>query len=210
VSQAIDAFFPAHPDLGHGTLRNYRRTLNFLRDHIAAAGLNRVDEIAATDIDTLRTSRRISALTWVKELEILRRFFRFCVSRKWASENPAASVAMPKNIKPTDKEPYSPNDIIRIVAASDVIGQRSYERLRARAMTLLLRYTALRIADVALLRKGRIRRGEIYLRTLKNGKVVKLPLRPELQAALDALPEPIGARGESKYFFGVAMVPRGR
>jgi site-specific recombinase XerD len=201
LAQAIEAFYPAHPDLGHGTLRNYRRTLNFLHDHGTAAGLTRVDEITAQNIDALRAKRGISALTWVKELEILRGFFRFCIARKWASENPAASVAMPKNIKPTDKEPYTPNDVIKIVAACDVIGQRSYERLRARAMTLLLRYTALRIADVALLRKDRIRRGEIYLRTLKNGKVVKLPVRPELKAALDALPEPIGAQGESKYFF---------
>ena len=68
-------------------------------------------------------------------------------------------------------------------------------------MMLLLRYTALRIGDVALLAKDRIRNGEVYLRTMSNGKVVKLPVAPELQAALDRLPEPIGSAGESKYFF---------
>src|SRR4051794_37207556 len=107
---------------------------------------------------------------------------------------------MPKNIKPSDKEPYSRNDIIKILAACDGIGKRPYERTRARAMTLLLRYTALRIGDVALLAKDRIRDGEIYLRTMKNGKVVKLPVHPELQAALDVLPEPIGTEG-GKHFF---------
>jgi integrase len=54
---------------------------------------------------------------------------------------------------------------------------------------------------VATLAKDRIRDGEIYLRTMKNGKVVKLPVHPELQAALDVLPEPIGSNGESKYLF---------
>jgi integrase len=78
--------------------------------------------------------------------------------------------------------------------------KHSYERLRARAITLLLRYTALRISDVALA-KDRIRRGEIYLRTMKNGKVVKLPVPSALQAALEALPDPRGAGSESKYFF---------
>jgi integrase len=36
---------------------------------------------------------------------------------------------------------------------------------------------------------------------MKNGKVVKLPVHPDLQDALDSLPEPKGSRGESKYFF---------
>ena len=100
----------------------------------------------------------------------------------------------------TDKEPYKPNDIIKILAACDAIGQRPYERLRARAMTLLLRYTALRIGDVATLARDRVRDGEIYLRTMKNGKVVKLPVHAELQAALDAS-RADRTTGESKYFF---------
>ena len=201
LEMAIEDFFAAHPDLGHGTLRNYKRTLQFLREHILANALDNVDEIPPKLIDSLRSARKVSALTWTKELEILRRFFRFCVDRKWASENPAVAATMPKNIKPSDKEPYSKQDIIEILSASEMFGQRAYERLRARAMTLLLRYTALRISDVALLPRDRIRNGEIYLRTMKNGKIVKLPVHPELKAALDGLPEPKGSSGESKYFF---------
>ncbi|MGA8593978.1 MAG: tyrosine-type recombinase/integrase, partial [Bryobacteraceae bacterium] len=182
-------------------IRNYKRTLLFLHIGVATRRLETVDKITPDVIDSFRASRGISALTWTKELEILRRFFRFCVSRKWIGENPAAAVAMPKNIKPTDKEPYCKNDIIKILAACDLFGQRAYERLRARAMTLLLRYTALRISDVALLAKDRIANGEVYLRTMKNGKVVKLPVHPELQAALDVLPEPKGSTREGKYFF---------
>jgi integrase len=175
--------------------------LKELEAHVTKAELAWVDEVMVDAIDSLRAARGISALTWTKELEIYRRFFRFCVDRKWTSESPAATAKMPKNIKPTDKEPFSQNDIIKIVAACDTIGNRPYERLRARAMTLLFRYTALRIGDVALLQKDRIRDGEIYLRTLKNGKVVKLPVPAELQSALNVLPEPIGSAGEGKYFF---------
>jgi len=47
-------------------------------------------------------------------------------------------------------------------------------------MVLLLRYTALRISDVATLRRDRIRDGEILLRTTKNGKPVKLPIHPPI------------------------------
>jgi hypothetical protein len=63
-------------------------------------------------------------------------------------------------------------------------------------MTLLLRYTGLRISDVATLWRDRIRDGEIFLRTTKNGKPVKLPLHPELRAALDLLPMPRGVDGQ--------------
>jgi len=55
-------------------------------------------------------------------------------------------------------------------------------------MILALQYTALRISDVATLERDRIRDGEIFIRTTKNGKTVKLPVHPELQAALDILP----------------------
>jgi integrase len=182
LSKAIEAYFTENADLEHGTLRNYRRALKFLQSHFSQDP--DVHDIERQKIAEYRSVRNIAASTWTKELEIIRAFFRFCVSNKWTNSSPAAEVKIPKNLKPTDKEPYEPNDIIKILAACDVIGQRPYERLRARAMSLLLRYTALRIGDVALLAKDRIRNGEIYLRTLKNGKVVKLPVQPELKAAL--------------------------
>ncbi|MCP5111731.1 MAG: tyrosine-type recombinase/integrase, partial [bacterium] len=159
----------------------------------------------AVDLETItafRTSRKISARTWIKELEILRHFFRYCLDNEWTARNWAQKVPIPKNLKPADREPYSVNDVVKILAACETMGRQPYERLRARAMVLALRYTALRISDVALLAKDRIRRGEIYLRTLKNGKVVKLPVHPDLQAALDALPVPRGADGPGcPYFF---------
>jgi Phage integrase, N-terminal SAM-like domain len=123
LDKAIEDFFVAHPDLGHGTLRNYSRTLRFLEEHLSDRRLETLDEIAPEMIDSFRCTRGVSPLTWTKELEILRRFFRFCVDRKWTSENPATTVAMPKNIKPTDKEPYSREDLINILSACDVFGQ---------------------------------------------------------------------------------------
>src|SRR3954454_16733066 len=137
-----------------------------------------------------------------KNWRSVRGFLRYCVEQEWTNRSPAAAETLaPNKLQATNKAPYTSAELIRILAACDAIGQRPYERLRARAMTLLLRYTALRIGDVALLEKDRIRRGEIYLRTMKNGKVVKLPVPSDLQAALDALPDPRGKGSESKYFF---------
>ena len=201
ISDAVQGFHDANQDLAEGTKRNYRRSLNLLQEFLKARGLESVDEVDVEHIDAFRASRSINALSWTKELQILRHFFRFCVDRRWASDNPASRVSLPRNIKPTDKEPYSRNDIVKIIAACDSIGRTAYERLRARAMVLLLRYTALRISDVALLARDRVRNNEIYLRTTKNGKPIKLPVHAELQSALDMLPVPRGAEGESKYFF---------
>jgi integrase len=81
--------------------------------------------------------------------------------RKWIEDDPAAAVEKPRNLKPNEVEPYTREDVIKILAACDRIGRGPYERLRARAIVLLLRYTALRIGDVATLEKARVRDGEI-------------------------------------------------
>ena len=81
---------------------------------------------------------------------------------------------MPKNLKPALREPYEPNEVARITAACDGIGRGPYERPRVRAIVLLLRYTALRISDGALLQKNRVRVGKIFIRTPKNGNPVRL------------------------------------
>jgi site-specific recombinase XerD len=201
IAEAIEAYHAAKPDLAHSTKHAYKRTLRLFELHLGKLKVQAVDETTSAAIDSFRATRSVSALTWTKELQHVRHFFRFAMKRKWTSENPAIDVQMPKNLKPTDKEPYSRNDVVKILAACDSMGRYPYERLRARAMVLLLRYTALRISDVATLAKDRVRNGEVYLRTMKNGKVVKLPAPAELVKALDIVPVPRGASGACRYFF---------
>jgi integrase len=198
VPDAIQAFHNGRQDLEHSTKHKYKRILKLFEAH---AGKKAVDEIQPDIIDAFRSIRKVSALTWTTELQILRSFFRFCVGREWTIRNPAALVAMPRNIKPADKEPYSRQQVVKILRACDTFGRQRYERVRARALVLLLRYTALRISDVALLARDRVHNGEIYLRTLKSGKVVRLPVHPELEKALAIVPAPRGAEGEPRYFF---------
>jgi len=201
ISDAIAAFHDTTVDLAGSTKAKYKRVLGYLAQMTALRGLRDVDEIRVEDIDALRSYRPIAAVTWIKYLEILRQFFEFCIKRKWIEDNPAKGAVRPKNIKQTEAEPYTKEDIIKILMACERIGRTSYERLRARCIVLLLRYTALRIGDVAILEKARVRGGQINVRTMKSGKVVWLPVHPELQAALDSLPEPRGAIGPSKYYF---------
>ena len=195
VPDAIDSFQKATADLSHGTKRNYARILRFFQEFNVRRGVRMVHEVDAALIYNFRSTRAISALTWTEELQVLRHFFRYCVDCEWTLRNPAKTVSMPRNLKPPDREPYTPLEVAKIIASCDVIGRGPYERLRARAMVLLMRYTGLRISDVALLARDRVRDGHIYLHTQKNGKPVFLPLHPDLVAALEMLPAPRGADG---------------
>ncbi len=44
-------------------------------------------------------------------------FFRFCVENDWILKSHADLVPMPKNLQVADREPYSPNEVTRIIAA---------------------------------------------------------------------------------------------
>ena len=48
--------------------------------------------------------------------------------------------------------PYTKQEIIAVIAGCNQIGHSSYERHRARAMTLVMRYAGLRISDVVTYR----------------------------------------------------------
>jgi integrase len=113
----------------------------------------------------------------------------------WISPNPAKEVKRP-GVKPKPKEPYTQEEVIQILLACHKLGQASYERDRARAIILLLRYTGLRISEVATLARDRVREDRIYLYRMKNGKPVFLPIPAFLREALDSLPTPKGHGGE--------------
>jgi integrase len=112
---------------------------------------------------------------------------------------------MPRNLKPNEVEPFTPAEVSEIIKATGLIGQSEYERMRARAMILSLRYTALRIGDIALMARDRISKDgkhwRIFLRTEKSGKPVFLPIPEDMVDALRESPTPLGVNGESTHFF---------
>jgi site-specific recombinase XerD len=207
VDDAVTAFLE-HCDsegLKYSTVRKYRNTLNHLNAFCEARKIDSVDELTTDNLDAFRAGRALKPITGAKELELLRQFCGFCCDRKWSSENVAKRIKSPRNIKPNDVEPFSTAEVKAIIKACDDIGRGPYERLRARAMILTLRYTALRIGDVALLARDRLSkdggRWRIFLRTEKSGKPVFLPIPAELKQALDTVPLPRGCGEDSRWFF---------
>ena len=179
------------------------KVLRYFVRHCENSRVLTLPGVAADIIDAYRTSRLIGVITWSKELETLRQFFGWCVKRRWATENPAGHVKMPRNIRPAEEvRPYTPEELTRILMAAPQIGRANYERKRALAVVLLLRHTGLRITDVATLRRDRIRpNGRLHLRTQKTGGEVYLPLPGELLGALTDLPFPRGSEPWCPWFF---------
>jgi integrase len=126
----------------------------------------------------------------------------------WISPNPAKEVKRP-GVKPKPKELYTQEEVIQILLACHKLGQTSYESDRARAIILLLRYTGLRISEVATLARDRVREDRIYLYRMKNGKPVFLPIPAFLREALDSLPTPKGQLGNRSSSSGVATAQLG-
>jgi integrase/recombinase XerC len=208
LAEAVTAYLSHIQSLEPSTQRKHKNVLRHLSDFSKAKGLHDVADITLDMLDSYRAGRRIARNTAQKELETLRQFFGFCFDRKWTDENPAKKIKSAKNIKPSEVVPYTPDEVTRIIAACDAIGRGPYERLRARAMVLLLNNTALRISDVATFERSRVHGGRLLVRTTKNGDMVYLPLWAETQKALDRVPPPRAGKSQRYYFWNEASSRR--
>lgn len=206
VGDAVAAFLEhcKSEGLQDATISKYRNPLNKLTGFCEAERIDSLDELKTETLDRFRAGRRIAQITASKELEAIRLFLGFCVDRNWVKENPAKKIKLPRHIKPNEVVPFTSAEVTAIIKACDSFGKTQYERLRARAMMLTLRYTALRIGDVSMLARDRISRDEdrwrIFLRTEKSGQPVFLPVPADMKAALDNAPAP-ASNTDSRYFF---------
>ena len=210
LEEAVQAFLAQHADRTSETLRKYKRVLAYLTDFCGTksisdlntvAGGQLVDAINVEVLDGYALWRNKENWTWIKEVEILRQFFAFCIDRDWLRKNPAKALKRPRMIEANDVVPFTPEEIIRIIAACDAIGRYSYERLRARAMVLLMRYAGLRISDAVTLSREHIQGSHLVKRAVKNGKLISVELHPDVLKALEVLPRPKAATADCQFYF---------
>src|SRR5215471_13559523 len=141
VAEAIEAYKQHIRPLEAATQRKYANVLKSFLAHSEQAGLKYLADWGVEELDDYRSARKLASSTSATELTILRTFLAFSVERRWIADNPAQKIKPPRNLKPAEVAPYEPNEIARMLAACDVFGISSYERLRARAMVLVMRYT---------------------------------------------------------------------
>ncbi len=201
VEFATEAFLLKHKDSACATRIKYAKVMRLFRAFSERTGHDRIDAITVETFDHYRETRDIAPLTWVKELQVLRSFCEFCVRRDWLRRNFAREVETPKGLRPSDREPYSEAEMVAILKASERIGFQPYERLRAHAMVVVMRYTGLSIRDTFMLRRDALREDYIEVRREKNGKPVYVLVTADLRAALNAVPHPHGADPDCPYYF---------
>jgi site-specific recombinase XerD len=208
-------------DLEYGTWRKYRNSLRLFSSFCDAQRISSLADVKIDHLEDFRATRAIGAVTWKVELQTLRTFFAHCVSHHWVAANPARDMKPPRNIKPNEVVPYTLLEESLILRACDLIGGGrsqqagpNYERLRARAMVLVLRHTALRVSDVCTLRRDAISWDQdkgtwrTLVRTQKTGEPVYLPIPDELKLALDAVPLPRNAARDCPFYFWNAVTSR--
>ena len=201
LSEAVEAFHAQHAEQASETIRKYKRVLGYLSEYCTDRSLGRVDQINVEAMDGYRLWRNKTNWTWIKEIEILRQFFSFCIDREWTTKNPARALKRPRLVEANDVVPYTSEQIVRIFTACDQIGRGIYERLRARARALLMRYTGLRISDVETLSRDHVHGTLLQRRSVKNHRWIRVDLPQVVLEALDRLPPPKGAAKDSRLYF---------
>ena len=174
LRDAIEAFQAQHAEHAPETKRKYKRVLSYVAEYCEHEALRYVDQINVESMDSYALWRNKTNWTWIKEIEILRQFFAFCVEREWTRRNPAKALKRPRLLEANDVEPFTSEEIVRTIAACDQIGRSSYERLRARAMVLLMRYAGLRISDVVTLSRDHIKGSRLEKRAIKNRRMIRV------------------------------------
>ncbi len=159
------------------TVRKFEILLDKLQAFTHNAPLPAIDTPV---VERFRNTWTWSALTTAKYIERLRRFWKFAMKQKWATENPALDLEMPKIIA-RQVAPLEPEEVAKIEA-------EAAKNPRYYAMVLLLRHSGLRIADAVLLQRRRLRDGKLFLYTAKTGAPVWLPLPEHVINALENCP----------------------
>jgi site-specific recombinase XerD len=131
-------------------------------------------------------------------LTYLRVFFNYCVSRRWIAYSPAADrdLNYGRSISQSKRLPFTPDEIAQILAAVERMPEE--DRDRARALTLLLLFSGMRISDATFFERAFLtarHTADYYV--IKTRRLISLP--PEVQQpALDALAKLPASR---VYFF---------
>jgi integrase/recombinase XerD len=170
-----------------------------LRDMCASLGESLpLKGITADDLAAHRETWKLAPISARKRLERLRTFFRFCQERGWVKSNPAVFLKAPQS-KSKEVVPFSDSELEKIFWAAERYTElfpmsREYGK-KVKAFVLVLRYTGLRIRDVACLRVGALKDRKIFMPTQKTGSQVWIPVPESVVSALKEI------HGFGDYYF---------
>jgi len=184
IKQATEAFIKDAEarQLRPPSIYKYRLLFKQLDVFSQDKGLVYITECEIEVLRLFRESWKNKNYSARKKLEALRTFFKFVHESGWLPTNPAKIIKPPK-VEDPPTMPYSKDEVKRVLDACDKYPDQR-NKIRLKALTLLLRYSGLRITDAVTLTKHKIEGDVLKLRTAKTGTEVRIPLP---QIALNAL-----------------------
>ena len=167
-------------------------------------GIEYLDELELDSLLNFRNTWQDGPLAKQKKQSRVIGFFWACVRRRYLIENPAIGLGKIKVVQiPTDYFP--PDEFERIIAATSIRrgdrggGDVKANQMRLRTMTLLMRWSGLRIRDAVTLERHRLNGDSLLLYQAKTGTPVYVPLPPHVVEALENIPP--GPKPNPRYFF---------
>lgn len=166
------------------TLRLYRLLFRQLIEFTSARGIRFINDVDLTALTDFRAAWKVSPLTATKRLERLRGVFKFALQRKMVDENYAVALVSPK-VKPNPTLPFSKDEMTKILKTADSAKDKVDPRVKAFILTM--RFSGLRISDVATLSVGSLHGNRLKLYQAKTGEPVSVLLPEHVVAALRSI-----------------------
>lgn len=190
--------------LSDAMMRKYRNVASELKSEF---GPITVRSVTVDDIRKMREGWKLAPITSQKRLEMVRKFFQFCVDSEWVDRNPAKLVkTSPAKFEPT--LPFSDEEMERILWAAESI-REAHPKIpeetpkKLLALILLMRYSGLRISDACMFRRSQLQDGKVFLRQQKTKEPVWVPIPKKVIAALKACDA-----GNEYYFYRQVGKPK--
>lgn len=180
ITEATEAFLAKCMNRGirPNTYSKYKTFTNQLEKFSRDMGYVNLDQLTVTAMDRFYASWKDGIRAKAKKLERLKSFIKFCIKRKWITENIVEDLEAPEGSSiPNHKSPFTDEELQRIHAACDALGpapgrpRRNWSGEDARDFIYLSLYTGMRISDVATFDiTKRLDGNNVFLRMHKTNK----------------------------------------
>jgi len=192
IEHAMDRYLAdaCQRNLHESTIYKYNFLFAQLKAFADKKGIRYVKQLNLEMLREFREGWKDGPRSRLKKLERLRAWLKFCVDSKWAEENYARHLKVPKvGDRPT--LPFSREEMLKILAAFDPYGKSAglANAQRLKAFVLLLRYSGMRIGDCVKCSVDRIDGNRLFLYTQKTGTPVRSVLPDFVLRELEAAPK---------------------
>jgi integrase len=182
IADATEAYVASRINRGVSvpTVKKYNTFVKQLIAYSKSKGYVMVDHLTVSDMDKFYASWTDGKRSKARKLERLKAFSKFCLKRKWITEDIADDLHAPEGAYvAADKMPFTDAELERIYAACDQLGgptppgpgHRPWGGEDVKDFILLSIYTGLRISDVATFNIAkRLNGNSVFLRMHKTKK----------------------------------------